>query len=89
MHDRARATGARTVALSIPQFALELVREGGRRRKGGRGRGRRRKEVRRLDIQLMREVDMRLAMNNPLQMLDYESLKTRKAKVNKGLRLVS
>ena len=40
MHDRARATGARTIALSIPQFALELVREGGRRRKGGRGRGR-------------------------------------------------
>ena len=44
MHDRARATGARTIALSIPQFALELVREGGRRRKGGRGRGRGRKE---------------------------------------------
>ena len=35
MHDRARATGARTVVLSIPQFALELVREGGRG--GGRG----------------------------------------------------
>ena len=35
MHDRARATGARTVALSIPQFALELVREGGRRKVGG------------------------------------------------------
>ena len=25
MHDRARATGARTAALTIPQFALELV----------------------------------------------------------------
>ena len=30
-----------------------------------------------------------ISHDNPLQMLDYESLKTRKAKVNKGLRLVS
>ena len=47
MHDRARATGARTVVLSIPQFALELVRERERGRRKGReeregGRGGRR-----------------------------------------------
>jgi len=27
MHNRARATGARTAVLTIPQFALELVRK--------------------------------------------------------------
>ena len=32
-----RVTGARTVALSIPQFALELVRERGRGREGREG----------------------------------------------------
>ena len=52
MHDRARATRARTVVLSIPQFALELVRERGREEEGEGGRGGRggkggRKEVRR------------------------------------------
>ena len=41
MHDRARVTGARTVALSIPQFALELVRERGRGGREEEGKGRR------------------------------------------------